>query len=543
MRKLLLPLLLLIMIMTFSPAALSADSGGTYTMPASVIANISGEKTSFDISLDLTEGQKYSGLEFHCKPGTGIKIESVVFDLYGYLPSLPEFSEPDDGRTHFGIYVGVVDIENALEQESVKCTVTISYSGATSSQISFDREDGPGVVGIYKIVLNSSGVTSSLPLDPKAGSNKITVNSKSPSDHTITFSTNGGNTVDPRMVKNNEKLIKPAVDPLRDGYIFDGWYKDAACTEVYNFDSPVTGSFTLYANWKRAFKVTFISNGTTFLEELVADNDTVKKPTDPTRSGYTFAGWYTNPELTDAYDFNTSVTKSFPLYAKWTAVPGGKVGTDPITGEPITDVGDPVDPNKPSGFNILGEDTQGPTFQDVAKTHWAYQYVEYLARKGFVNGKTATLFAPGDPITRAEFVTILARMEGAALTDYDGPFTDVQAGAYYAGAVSWAVEAGVTLGTSATTFTPGRTISRQEIATMLARYILYKEYSLTYYNQAVDFSDGAQIAEYAKEHVSNMQKADIIGGYPDGTFKPLNNATRAEAAKMLALIHFLINSK
>jgi len=106
-----------------------------------------------------------------------------------------------------------------------------------------------------------------------------------------------------------------------------------------------------------------------------------------------------------------------------------------------------------------------------------------------------------------------------------------------------AVKAGVTVGTSATTFSPNRTITRQEIAAMLARYVSYKLVTLTAYNQPVSFTDEAQIAAYAKDFVRNMQTADVINGYPDGSFKPLANATRAEAAKMLALVHYLMYNK
>lgn len=178
-------------------------------------------------------------------------------------------------------------------------------------------------------------------------------------------------------------------------------------------------------------------------------------------------------------------------------------------------------------------------FNDVLENHWAYEYVTYLAGRGFVTGKTADLFAPSDAITRAEFVTILARMSGAALPSaYSGPFADVESGAYYEQAVAWAVEAGVVRGTSDTTFSPHNLILRQEIAAMIVRYAAYNNFDFLQYNQPQQFSDGADIHDYAQEAVSVMQQADIINGYEDGRFLPLNNATRAEAAKMLALVHY-----
>ena len=134
-------------------------------------------------------------------------------------------------------------------------------------------------------------------------------------------------------------------------------------------------------------------------------------------------------------------------------------------------------------------------------------------------------------------------MSDEELPAYTGPFTDVKPDAYYAGVIAWGIETGITKGTSDTTFSPNRSISRQEIATLLGRYLAYKEVTLKDYNQPQSFTDELQIADYAKDFVSAMQKADIVSGYPDGSFKPLANATRAEAAKMLAIAHYLMSSR
>jgi hypothetical protein len=169
--------------------------------------------------------------------------------------------------------------------------------------------------------------------------------------------------------------------------------------------------------------------------------------------------------------------------------------------------------------------------------------VEYLAHREFVKCKSTTLFATNDPITRADFITILARMSEEDLPIYEGPFSDVKADVYYAGAVAWGIEAGIIKGTSDTAFSPNRSISRQEIATLLGRYLSYKQVTLIECNQSQSFTYEQQIADYAKDFVSAMQKADIINGYPDGSFKPLTNATRAEAAKMLAIAHYLMDNR
>ena len=197
----------------------------------------------------------------------------------------------------------------------------------------------------------------------------------------------------------------------------------------------------------------------------------------------------------------------------------------------------------PSEMEILDNETPltGMIFLDVPDSHWAHDYIYYLSERGFVNGKAFGVFAPADPITRAEFVTILSRMSGDVLPGAGTtPFTDVVKGSYYEQAVAWAYLTGITKGTSATEFSPNALITRQEMATMIVRYAAYKQYDFVKFNDAKDFTDSQSILSYAKEFVSIMQQADIISGYGDGSFKPFGNTTRAETAKMLALVYKLM---
>lgn len=180
-------------------------------------------------------------------------------------------------------------------------------------------------------------------------------------------------------------------------------------------------------------------------------------------------------------------------------------------------------------------------FEDVKENHWSYAYVKYLAEKGYVTGKSSTVFAPSDAITRAEFITILARMSGDPLPNgYGGAFTDVSSGAYYERAVAWGVNAGVIKGTSETSFSPNKQILRQEMASMIVRYAQFKSYQFPQTQGVVTFTDQTQVHEYAREAVGTMQQADILGGYEDGSFRPLHHATRAETAKMLTLVQQLM---
>ena len=118
-----------------------------------------------------------------------------------------------------------------------------------------------------------------------------------------------------------------APEHSREGYELVGWYTDADCTEgnEYSFDIPVTGDMTLYAKWAEIqyAQVTFDYNapdGDDTTTEVKVGDPVTKPATDPSRIGYDFAGWYTDKDCTEAYDFATPVTDNMTLYAKWTPV-------------------------------------------------------------------------------------------------------------------------------------------------------------------------------------------------------------------------------
>ncbi|MEA1962143.1 MAG: S-layer homology domain-containing protein [Bacillota bacterium] len=175
-------------------------------------------------------------------------------------------------------------------------------------------------------------------------------------------------------------------------------------------------------------------------------------------------------------------------------------------------------------------------FTDVVQGSWAEGYIYYLADRGIVNGKTETTFAPNDSISRAEFVTILAKMSGNTLPQGTDQFSDVPANAWYAKYVAWASQVGVAKGANGH-FNPNDVITRQDMATMITRYAdSVAKYNLPEGNQSKTFADDAQIASYARSAVYAMQQAGIISGRGDNTFAPAANASRAEAAKMIVVL-------
>ena len=138
---------------------------------------------------------------------------------------------------------------------------------------------------------------------------------------TVTFESNGGSAVAAQTPFFEGAPSRPA-DPTRDGYTFAGWYGDINFTWQYNFNTAIIGNITLYAKWSTAapttVTVTFESNGGSWVAaQTVNYNSTASRPDDPTRDGYTFAGWYGDITLNWEYYFGNSVYENITLYAKW----------------------------------------------------------------------------------------------------------------------------------------------------------------------------------------------------------------------------------
>ena len=176
------------------------------------------------------------------------------------------------------------------------------------------------------------------------------------------------------------------------------------------------------------------------------------------------------------------------------------------------------------------------SFSDVAADAWYVSYVYDLAGKGIINGITPTTFDPEGKITRGQFVKILAYASGDDLSAYSGDSVFADANAHWSKAnINWAYTNKIVYGKSDTQFAPDANITRQEMAVMIKRYADYKGITLPQTNAPITFTDEAEIAAWAKEAVSAMQQANIISGFPDGTFAPQGNATRAQAAKMISV--------
>lgn len=172
-------------------------------------------------------------------------------------------------------------------------------------------------------------------------------------------------------------------------------------------------------------------------------------------------------------------------------------------------------------------------FADVPADAWYAPAVQTCAEQGLFQGTSPTTFSPDLSMTRGMFVTVLGRMENIDPTQADASdFMDVPDDAYYAGYVGWAARSGIVAGVSDSVFEPQRGISRQEICTIVHRYLVWKDVSLQTVPSA-QFADDAQIAEWAKESVYVCRSAGIVCGVGDNHFAPNVAARRCEAAQIL----------
>ena len=175
-----------------------------------------------------------------------------------------------------------------------------------------------------------------------------------------------------------------------------------------------------------------------------------------------------------------------------------------------------------------GDTTKNP-FTDVAQGVYYYDAVQWAVGKKITSGTSATTFTPDGICTRAQTVTFLWRSQGSPkAAGAENPFTDVSKDAYYYDAVLWAVEQGITNGTSAITFSPDATVTRGQTAAFLWRVAKQPQVDQT----ANPFADVTQDAYYYNAVLWAVAK-EITNGTSSTTFSPDQGCTRAQIVTFL----------
>jgi hypothetical protein len=170
------------------------------------------------------------------------------------------------------------------------------------------------------------------------------------------------------------------------------------------------------------------------------------------------------------------------------------------------------------------------TFTDVPSTYWAYGAIESQVAEGIVSGFPDGTFRPEQPVTRAQFVKMLDLVLGLQAAGGQAPFADVPPSAWYAPYVAAAVQAGIVEGLTPTAFGPDEPVTREQLTVLLARALKLTR------TATLHFTDDAMIDAWALPGVDAAVAAGYINGFPDGSFRPLATATRAQVAAMLARV-------
>ncbi len=399
----------------------------------------------------------------------------------------------------------------------------------------------------------------------------------------VTFDNEGTKTTETFAKGGN--LTAPTTQ-TKEGYRFDGWYYDNNGSEAkWNFDTDtVTRAMTLKAKWVQTYTVTFETSGGSAVGPVTVDaGSTVTKPADPMKSGHNFGGWYKDSTLQTPWNFaNDTVTADTTLYAKWTANPpapsyddpdptyavsapaaeNGKIAVSPKNASAGSTVTITVKPDSgyvletisvtdKNGNDLKLTDKGGGKytftmpaskvevkatfmednsvlnfFYDVPNDAYYYEAVKWAVENGITGGVGNSLFAPNQPCTRAQIVTFLWRAAGSPEPKNMSNFSDVPADSYYAKAVAWAVENGITTGTGDGKFSPDATCTRAQSVTFLFRA------SKASANGAPAFSDVAATAYYA-EAVKWATDNGITNGIGDNLFGSDNDCTRAQIVTFL----------
>ena len=398
--------------------------------------------------------------------------------------------------------------------------------------------------------------------------------------HTLTFDTMGGSAIDPVTVRHGNAVARPA-DPTKDKYTFIGWYADPEFTEEYDFATVLEADKTIYAKFEltstpigdiyvrydvlhikqlpdgsydlanaevehlsakkdttvtavvKDYRATHHINVNSTLSKLtdtaiqpypgadgkpvytilsvyydldfhtltfdtmggsridpvtVRHGNAVAKPKDPVNGGYIFDGWYTDKTYRTPYNFATVLTQDTTIYAKWflIALPGVTI--------------------------------KKTTPKLNTSDHFAYV-------QGYPDGTVK----PTGNITRAETAAILFRlMDDASRKTYystKSGFRDVASGSWYNTYVATLNNAGVITDSSNGYFRPNEAITRAELAAMLAKF------SET--TSAANYFNDVSAKYWAANAIAICAKLGWITGYPDGTFRPDRNVTRAELMAMI----------
>ena len=341
-----------------------------------------------------------------------------------------------------------------------------------------------------------------------------TITPPAPTEFTVIFDGNGGTPSVGSMTTTDQKLPSLPSASRSGSYSFDGWYTEKSGGTKVTTDTEFHANTTVYAHWTYIgggggynppvtyYTLRFETGGGSDIPSVREAYNTYIDLTKyvPTWRGHTFIGWYSERSLMNKVS-GVYLTKDMTVYALWR-----------------------VDKNPNTGAN---------PFTDVSEKDWFYGDVMFVYENGLMLGTSKTLFSPHGTATRGMMATILWRMEGSPAPKGKNSFTDVEAGKWYADAITWTAENGIFAGYGKDKFGPDDPITREQLAAIFYRYADYKGYNLTVKGNLDKFKDADKVTDYAKTAMQWAVGSGLMKGKSGNLLDPQGTATRAEIAAML----------
>lgn len=335
---------------------------------------------------------------------------------------------------------------------------------------------------------------------------------------TVTFNSNGGDSIPSLVVAKGTEIPLPGCTHSSYHYKFDGW-KCGNATYYAGDEVKVNSDMTFTAQWKERFPDGPSSGGSS----SVSDNE-YAVTVDAGKHGDVSV----SPKWAEEGDTVTITADPDNGYVVDEVIVTDKNGDDIR----VRDRGDgeytfTMPDSKVTVEVTFVEEGDELSFVDVAKSDYYYDAVKWAVENGVTTGVTDTIFAPGNPCTRAQTVTFLWRAAGMPqAANRVNPFTDVSVNDYYYEAVLWAVENGITSGTTATTFGPSTTCTRAQVVTFLWRYSKEDASILPVFT---DVAEG----DYYYGAVAWAVENGVTTGVTDTSFVPGNPCTRGQIVTFL----------
>ena len=336
-----------------------------------------------------------------------------------------------------------------------------------------------------------------------------------PTEFIVTFDGNGGTPSVGSMTTTDRKLTSLPSASRSGSYSFYGWYTEKSGGTKITTDTVFHANATVYAHWTYTgggggdynppvtyYTLRFETGGGSDIPSVQGTYNTYIDLTKyvPTWRGHAFIGWYSERSLTNKVS-GVCLTKDMTVYAGWR-----------------------MDENPGTGVN---------PFTDISEKDWFYGDVMFVYENGLMLGTSKTLFSPHGTAMRGMMATILWRMEGSPVPKGKNSFTDVEAGKWYADAITWTTENGIFAGYGKDKFCPDDPITREQLAAIFYRYADYKGYDLTVKGDLDKFKDADKITDYAKTAMQWAVGSGLVKGKSGNLLDPQGTATRAEIAAML----------